>query len=427
MGSRPREALKVNIVVPGLHTDHFTAGILVIAQVANGLVEHGHEVKIVAGSVAFEPAWIELKAEIVEPSRPLTPAALAPDAARVAANWVRVRTGRGGDRGPQPAMASLLARLGPYAESLPLQRGAAYEKLRRSIPPGADVTVATSWDTVVPVYLYGSGARVHLMQHYEVWHADDYEEPALAAAEADLGYRLPFGRIAVVTWLRDLVREEYGQDGEVCWPGIDHDAFKVVDAPPDEPFTVLTSGGRDRRWKGFLEGAEAIREARETIPDLRWRVYGGAALPPDNDIAPYEDLGFVQQGDLPRLYSTSHVTLLPSWYETFSYPALESMACGSVLVATEFAAQDLARDGENAIVVPDRDSSAMAGALVDLWRDPGRRAALRERGLEDARGFTWERAKRRMTDLIEAIAASPPPPPPARHGRAPGDIPSGTR
>jgi len=407
--------MRVNLVMPALSRDRFTAGTLALMLYANGLTRAGHQVQIVAGNIAVEPRWIQLEATVTEPN------ALALSelgrrllhfAARGVSAKLRKRPIRSEAAVPLAALGRDLAPYGPLA----LQRGAAYERLGR-IMPDADVTVATSWETVLPVYLYGTGETVHFVQHYEVLFADEYDDPRLASAEARLAYAVPMSRIANVGWLAERIAEEHGCAVPVCWAGIDHETFKPGDPADDDVFTVVTYGGRNARWKGFPEGMEAIRLARETIPKLRWRVFGGALIKPQDATTPYEDLGFVVGEDLRQLYSRSHVTMCPSWYEGFPYPPLEAMTCGSTVIATPLGAGDVTRDRENALIVPPRDPRALADALVELWRSPAERLSLRAQALADARGYTWERSIARFEELIGA-SVSGASPKPGRHGQA---------
>ena len=392
--------MRVNIVMPSLERDRFTAGPFTLVKYANGLVDRGHEVRVLATGVAEHPEWSELKAQLANPARP-SPTGLVRKLGRAAGAYARQRAGLSDPQLTQTALSDTALQLLPFC-NLALTRGAALERLRRCMPE-ADVTVATNWETVLPVHVYGSGQHVHLMQHYEVWFAEGQDDPVLARAEALLAYSLPLHGIANVSWVAERVKEDHGREVPICWTGLDHDQFHPEGEPPESPFTVVTYGGGRFPWKGFRDAAQAVKKAREAVPDLRWRVFGGAVLPPDNAVAPYEDLGFLKGPALRRAYSTAHVTLCPSWFEGFPIPPLEAMACGSAVVATPLGACDVGRHEDNALVVPAKDPDALAAALVELWRDLNKRTAIAERGREFAAGFTWERSIDRFEQLLEEI------------------------
>jgi glycosyltransferase involved in cell wall biosynthesis len=396
--------VRIAFVVPAVKPDTFSAGMYTILTYARLLRERGHKVLVVPLGFGRDPSWIEVpKGSIVEHSP--TPRSAARAFVQAAAALLRSRLGRTPAEAVPMALSELVRQVAPYCHHDALRRGSEFDRLRR-VSPDCDVTIATGAPTVAPVYVYGKGALVHFMQHYEVWFTDAFEDPVFAEAEARLAHALPLRRIANVGWIAELVRDQTGEAVPICWVGIDHSVFHPEGAPPERPFTVLTYGGRGISWKGFDDAAEAIAIARQEIPELRWRVFGGASLPPDNDTAPYEDLGFVTGAVLRRLYSTAHVTLLPSWYEGFPVPPLEAMACGSAVIATPRGAGDVAEDRENALLVPPRSPEAMAEALVSLWREPDLRDKLVTAGVERAKGFTWERSVERFESLLEEAIRS---------------------
>jgi D-inositol-3-phosphate glycosyltransferase len=94
---------------------------------------------------------------------------------------------------------------------------------------------------------------------------------------------------------------------------------------------------------------------------------------------------------------------MPSLYESFGMVALEAMACGAPVVASDVGGLSfIVRDGETGYLVPERDPRALADCLGKLLRDPDLRARLGRRGIEVARDYAW----RRIADRIESLYAS---------------------
>jgi glycosyltransferase involved in cell wall biosynthesis len=109
-----------------------------------------------------------------------------------------------------------------------------------------------------------------------------------------------------------------------------------------------------------------------------------AGLPPGAVRTP----GYLPQPDLVRVVAGAAALVFPSWYEGFGLPALEALACGTPVVASD---QQALREvlGDQAELVAPGDPVALAGALARVLDDPGgdpARAARRAR----AAGFTWE-------------------------------------
>ena len=84
-------------------------------------------------------------------------------------------------------------------------------------------------------------------------------------------------------------------------------------------------------------------------------------------------LGAVPQEKLPLYYSAADVCVVPSYYETFGLVTLESLACGTPVVATDVgAASSVIRDGETGYLVADNGPGKLADRIGRLlWPDEG--------------------------------------------------------
>jgi glycosyltransferase involved in cell wall biosynthesis len=115
--------------------------------------------------------------------------------------------------------------------------------------------------------------------------------------------------------------------------------------------------------------------------------------------------GYVPPADLPALYAGAACFVFPSLYEGFGLPVLEAMACGTPVVAsTASSLPEVA--GDAALLVDPHDVEGLAGALRRLWGDAELRADLRERGLQRATLYSWERTARLTLDVYERVARS---------------------
>jgi len=77
--------------------------------------------------------------------------------------------------------------------------------------------------------------------------------------------------------------------------------------------------------------------------------------------------GLVKQEELPYFYSAADVCVIPSHYESFGLVALESLACGTPVVATDVGdLKSIIRDGENGYVVRDNSPHRLAQKIAVL-------------------------------------------------------------
>ena len=99
--------------------------------------------------------------------------------------------------------------------------------------------------------------------------------------------------------------------------------------------------------------------------------------------------GWVAEEDKPALLSGAMAFVFPSLYEGFGLPALEAMACGTPVIASDRSSLPEVV-GEGGILVEPTDVEALAEAIEMLFVDDALRADLRQRALAQAAKFSWE-------------------------------------
>jgi D-inositol-3-phosphate glycosyltransferase len=102
-------------------------------------------------------------------------------------------------------------------------------------------------------------------------------------------------------------------------------------------------------------------------------------------------LGKRDQDTLPYYYSAAEAVVLPSHYESFGMVALEAMACGTPVVASQVGGLAfLVQDGETGYTIPSSDVEALADRLAKIIKDPDLRARLGNQAAALAQGFSWD-------------------------------------
>jgi len=115
-------------------------------------------------------------------------------------------------------------------------------------------------------------------------------------------------------------------------------------------------------------------------------------------------LGFVDDEDLPALYSAADVFAFPSLYEGFGLPALEAMACGTPVVTSNVSSLPEVV-GDAAVTIDPLDVDALAGALAMAVADSALRDNLIASGLEQAKRFSWANAARQLREHYQRLLA----------------------
>jgi glycosyltransferase involved in cell wall biosynthesis len=115
--------------------------------------------------------------------------------------------------------------------------------------------------------------------------------------------------------------------------------------------------------------------------------------------------GYLPEHDLARVVAGAAALVFPSWYEGFGLPALEALACGTPVVASDLPALREVLDGQ-AELVPPGDAAALADALARVLEDPGGEPARTARRTRAA-AFTWAAcAQATLTAYRRALEAA---------------------
>jgi len=188
---------------------------------------------------------------------------------------------------------------------------------------------------------------------------------------------------------RDLLRSSRRDPRvEVIRHGVSWPTEAAADSTPDRPFLVL-GDNRPRKNLGRLRAAHAIARSRcADLPALRF-------------IGPGHD--YVGEAEKWSILRSSRALLHVALFEGFGLPVLEAFAHGvPVVCGNQSSLPELA--GEAALAVDPHNVDAIAEAMIQLHRDAGLRAKLRERGRRRAQELTPAQSAagwlRLHTDLI---------------------------
>jgi glycosyltransferase involved in cell wall biosynthesis len=107
--------------------------------------------------------------------------------------------------------------------------------------------------------------------------------------------------------------------------------------------------------------------------------------------------------DLVALYNRAALTVVPSLYEGFGLTALEAMASGSPVVASNAGALPEVV-GSAAILVDPTDPRAIADGIWSVLNDSGTQQRLRHLGLQRAASFTWSKSASALYSVLRSAA-----------------------
>lgn len=205
---------------------------------------------------------------------------------------------------------------------------------------------------------------------------------------------------------------------------VDHDHFRPIEDAAmlaavrarygigGQPYILGLSRLEPR--KNFTRLIEAFHQARQAARLPHHLVIGGSkGWLYDAIFARVQELGlqdvvhfpgFIDDADLPALYSGADFFAYPSLYEGFGLPIVEALACGTpVLTADNSCLPEAAGDG--ALYANATDVDSIAAAIVQLATDADLRQHLRTAGLAHAATFTWTRSAQQLLNAYAAALA----------------------
>ena len=194
--------------------------------------------------------------------------------------------------------------------------------------------------------------------------------------------------------------------------GPTREASRAVLGLDDGAAYIITVGTILRR-RNVSTLVRAVARARERRMDVRLGVIGENRSHPFEDVlalskalgceAAVQVTGFVTDELVATHYAAADVAVFLSEYEGFGLPALEAMSRGVPTVIARRGSQN-EMFAKGALVV-EPDEAEVAEAILAVLGDSVLSADLRERGLDRARSFSWERAARETLAVLERAAS----------------------
>ncbi len=340
--------MRINFVV---WTTKLTGGNRVIFELANRLWERGHEVVIT--TFGPKPTWFNLKPRLILLRNPFK----------------------------YPSLLNFLYGFFSLSKNL----------------INCDATIATWWPTAFPVAFFGKGRKIYFVQHYEPWFFSD-ENPIIRLLMlplrklVDLTYDLFDEKNIVVIskWLKLKFMKEKKKKVVHIPPGINKRIFFPRKKVKKKEKIVLHIG-RKVKWKGTSDLIKAMEIVSKEIKNIKLIIVSNEIENISHEI--YCEILRADDNKLAILYSNADVFVHPSWYEGYTLPPLEAMACGCPVVTTntQGIATEYAKHKYNCLLVPPKNPKKLAEAILLLLKDKNLRKKIIRNGFKTAEKLEWNK------------------------------------
>jgi len=230
---------------------------------------------------------------------------------------------------------------------------------------------------------YGiKGVPIH---PYEMWKSLKEHEisdvlivPSEACKQTYIDHRVPEKKLHVVNF------------------GVDSEKFHPSEGEHDG-FVVLFAGGNFIR-KGLLYLVRAWQELG--LRDATLKMLGCKA---SCSIPNVEMLGWIPDEEVPEVYRSADVFVLPSLEEGQALAGLEAKSTGLPVIVTKNVGLPI-EDGKEGFVVPIRDVEAIKTSLRYFYDNRAEIKRMGRNARKKAEGMTWERFREKFVKTIEEVA-----------------------
>lgn len=225
------------------------------------------------------------------------------------------------------------------------------------------------------------------------------------------------GVIAVSPAPAGFLKEFYDGEIHIVPNGINPAEFNPQENKPFEQYqdgkiNILFLGRLDKR-KGVIYLLKAFRKIRAKRSDVRLLVAGKGdefeklqKYIKKFEIPDVEMLGFVKESDKPRWYATCDIFCSPAMYgESFGIVLLEAMASGKpVVAASNPGYRSVLIEGKGGLLmVPPKNVSDLADKLDVLSRYEDLRMLFGKWGIEEVERYSWDKVAQQVQDVYEKI------------------------
>ena len=216
-------------------------------------------------------------------------------------------------------------------------------------------------------------------------------------------------------------------------PGVDLGRFQPIDKQAAKAKVGIPCGNANILFVGRIEPlkgvdtllrAMSILQARHpaAIADTCLAIIGGDPWNDDpstemgrlqqlrtdlgiNNLVTF--LGAKDQDILPYYYAAAEMVVMPSHYESFGMVALEAMAMGTPVIASEVGGlAHLVQPGVNGFHVPVHDPEALAARILDLLTNDALRQQLGQQARTYAKQYSWESIAAQMIDIYREVVTA---------------------
>lgn len=257
-----------------------------------------------------------------------------------------------------------------------------------------DVCIATSIDTVDFVKdNFSKCKKIHFIQGHETWICD--EKTVLAS------YQLDWSNVVISGWLKEIVDQYAVKPAYLIKNPIDLDVYQNIIPSKKRKQHSVSVLYHTNKNKGIKYAIEALYKLKQRYQDLTVEIFGIFDRPSELPEWFNYTKGATQKQTV-DIYNKTKIYLCATVEEGYGLTGLEAMACGAVLVSTDYqGVHEYAVTEKNALLSPVKNVDALVDSMTRIFENEKLAETLRENAAETVEKFSWNFAVEKFLSVIE--------------------------
>lgn len=260
-----------------------------------------------------------------------------------------------------------------------------------------DTMVATLWATLDFIKKYPNVKnRMYLVQNYETDFADFgkfMRIEANATYEDETGVKY----LTISKWCEDWLKEKFEKECKYAPNGIDLQQFEFKKRNFKGKIKILVEGNSDDYYKNVDESFKIVEKLDKKKYEIHFLSYQGTPkkwyyVDKFMHKIPYSEVG--------KVYQEADILIKSSILESFSYPPLEMMATGGlVVVAPNGGNIEYIKDEENCLFYEPGNINDAVEKIERLAKDSKLREKLIKGGVNTSKSREWKKIEKKIIEL----------------------------
>lgn len=260
-----------------------------------------------------------------------------------------------------------------------------------------DTMVATLWATLDFIKKYPNVKnRMYLVQNYETDFADFgkfMRIEANATYEDETGVKY----LTISKWCEDWLKEKFEKECKYAPNGIDLQQFEFKKRNFKGKIKILVEGNSDDYYKNVDESFKIVEKLDKKKYEIHFLSYQGTPkkwyyVDKFMHKVPYSEVG--------KVYQEADILIKSSILESFSYPPLEMMATGGLVVVVPNGGNiEYIKDEENCLFYEPGNINDAVEKIERLAKDSKLREKLIKGGVNTSKSREWKKIENEIIEL----------------------------